>query len=140
MARPNEFDALTGQAHIRQHGNLSGDLVFHLWQLNLHFLHLEDVADKLGMTEDERPDWSRMAVPLFMEFTRSEGMKGSEQIVRSMGAQQAMEGFGGVPDMTPRDARGGQNPRLVPVVVDATQAIRGDMAAGQRRHGWFGRR
>jgi hypothetical protein len=123
MPRPDpEFEALYSEtpAKVRANANLPGDLVWVLTKLTNHATYM----DRLRKSLEEEHDgfdttwaWEDFGIPSnwnptrelilpYLQLSRSEAMKGSEQVVRSFQATRAgtsgVDGSGAAPDLSPR--------------------------------------
>lgn len=138
MARDPDFNVLYSEepSKLRGNANLPGDLVWVGTKLVNHATFIDKMFEALekhypgygttwtwqdfGIPERWNPT-KELMTPYF-QLSRSEGMKGSEQVVRSFQATRSseIEGVGVAPDLSPRQLRpGGQT-----VINIAQQGIR----------------
>lgn len=123
MPRDPDFEVLYSEApaKVRANANLPGDLVWIGTKLVNHSAFLEKMRAALentyggygrewvwqdfGIPEGWNP--TKELITPYFQLSRSEAMKGSEQVVRSFQASQQgeIEGVGVAPDLTPRQVR-----------------------------------
>lgn len=120
MARDPDFEVLYSEApsKVRSNANLPGDLVYVGTKLTNHSTYIEKMYESLerafpGYGKDwtwqdfgipERWNPTKELITPYFQLSRSEAMKGSEQVVRSFNAVRAseIEGAGIAPDLRPR--------------------------------------
>lgn len=116
-----DFEILYGSKpeYLRPNSNLPGRFVYTLTRLTNHADFMDKIRESL---EGKYPgfgttwDWTDYGIPNdfnpvrefvtpYSQFSRAEGMKGSEQVVRGFAGPQAipmMEGVGQEPNLLPR--------------------------------------
>jgi hypothetical protein len=147
MANP-DFEALysSDPGKIRANANLPGHLVYCVTKLTNHASLLQATRAALekefpgyGHKETCQPictehwTWRDFGVPdgwnptlelitPYLQYSRAEAMKGSEQVVRSFQGARAtdLEGVGLAPDLTPRQR---QDARPAPMVIVAAHGL-----------------
>lgn len=135
------FELLTDDELYQKNANINADIVVPLSILDRIDQQMDSWARQLFREGEEVPQTPLLGLLSSVSgWSRSEGMKGSEQVVRSFMAQSpnGMDALGNAPNLTPRQAQGQGNTHLVPVVYAAGRELRSDLGP-RRRRGWLGR-
>lgn len=142
MGRPPEFEVLYDPDRARQNANIPGALVGPLAGMVADAVYENDEGKACGVPDELLENHPYLGfVQNVLELTRSVGMKGSEQIVRSLlGIQQAqMEGSGVAPNLTPNKPAMNEVHSPVVLAVNGSKELYRDLQGGKRKRFGFGR-